>query len=57
MSVVVAGNYGEGEIRSFAEQVRDDLLRIDGVTQITLDAVRKYEISIEASRIVCGNST
>ena len=50
MSVVVAGNYSEREIRSFAEQVRDDLLRIDGVTQIGLDAVRKYEISIEASQ-------
>ena len=50
MSVVIAGNYSEGEIRSFAEQVRDDLLRIDGVTQIGLDAVRKYEISIEASQ-------
>ena len=50
ISVVVAGDYGEGEIRTIAEQVRDDLLRIDGVTQVRLDAVRKYEISIEASQ-------
>ena len=50
ISVVVAGDYSEGEIRSLAEQVRDDLLRIDGVTQLRLDAVRKYEISIEASQ-------
>ena len=50
LSVVVAGNYSEKEIRTFAEQVRDDLLSIEGVTQIRLDAVRKYEISIEASQ-------
>ena len=50
ISVVVAGDYSEGEIRSIAEQVRDDLLRIGGVTQVRLDAVRKYEISIEASQ-------
>ena len=50
MSVMVAGDYSEGEIRSYAEQVRDDLLRIDGVTQVRLSAVRKYEISIEASQ-------
>ena len=50
ISVVVAGDYSEEEIRSIAEQVRDDLLRIEGVTQVRLDAVRKYEISIEASQ-------
>ncbi len=50
ISVVVAGDYSEGEIRSLGEQVRDDLLRIDGITQVRLDAVRKYEISIEASQ-------
>lgn len=50
ISIVVAGDYGEREIRSFTEQVRDDLLHVDGITQVALDAVRKYEISIEASQ-------
>jgi multidrug efflux pump subunit AcrB len=50
ISVVVAGNYSEKEIRNYTERVRDDLLRVDGITQIKLDAVRKYEISIEASQ-------
>jgi len=50
ISVVVAGAYQEQEIRGFAEQVRDELLRIDGITQVSLDAVRNYEISIEASQ-------
>jgi multidrug efflux pump subunit AcrB len=50
ISVVVAGDYSEAEIRRFAEQIRDDLLRVKGITQVELDAVRKYEISIEASQ-------
>ena len=49
ISVVVAGDYSENEIRMYAEQVRDDLLRIDGITQVSLDSVRAYEIAIEAS--------
>jgi multidrug efflux pump subunit AcrB len=49
ISVVVAGDYSEDEIRLFAEQVRDELLRIDGITQADLDSVRRYEIAIEAS--------
>jgi len=49
ISVVVAGDYSEGEIRMFAEQVRDELLRIDDITQAELDAVRQYEIAVEVS--------
>jgi multidrug efflux pump subunit AcrB len=49
ISVVVAGDYSEDEIRMFAERVRDDLKRIEGITQVRLDSVRAYEIAIEAS--------
>lgn len=49
IDVVVSAPYGEREIREFAERVRNDLLRIDGITQVELDAVRQYEIGIEAS--------
>ena len=49
ISVVIAGDYSEDEIRMYAERVRDDLLRIDGITQADLDSVRRYEIAIEAS--------
>jgi multidrug efflux pump subunit AcrB len=49
ISVVVAGDYAEEEIRRFAEQVRDELLRIEDITQAELDSVRRYEIAIEAS--------
>lgn len=50
IDVVVAGDLAEDELLNFAEQVRDDLLRIDGVTQVELSAVRNYEIAIEASQ-------
>jgi multidrug efflux pump subunit AcrB len=49
VSVVIAGDYSESEIRTYAERVRDDLMRIDGITQVSLDSVRDYEIAIEAS--------
>ncbi|MBT8080964.1 MAG: efflux RND transporter permease subunit [Gammaproteobacteria bacterium] len=49
ISVVVAGDYSEEEIRLYAEQVRDDLLRSDLITNVTLDSVRRYEVAIEAS--------
>jgi multidrug efflux pump subunit AcrB len=49
IDVVVSGDYSESEIRMFAEQVRDELLRMDGITHAELDAVRQYEIAIEVS--------
>jgi multidrug efflux pump subunit AcrB len=49
ISVVVAGEYAEEEIRRFAEQVRDEILRVEGITQAELSSVRRYEIAIEAS--------
>jgi multidrug efflux pump subunit AcrB len=50
ISVTVASDYGEKEIREFAEQVRDDLLNLSHVTQVSLDAVRDYEISINVNQ-------
>ena len=49
ISVAIAGPYSEKEIRIMAEQVRDDLLRLPGITQVELDSVRDYEISVEVS--------
>ena len=50
ISVVVAGPQSEKEIRQLAETVRDDILRLDGVTQVQLDSVRPYEITIEVNQ-------
>ena len=50
ISVAVTSEYGEVETRQLAEQVRDDLLRIDGISFVELDSVRNYEIAIEVSQ-------
>ncbi len=50
ITVAVSGDLSERELRSYAEQVRDDLLQLDGVTQVELDGVRSYEIAIEISQ-------
>ena len=50
IAVTVSSDYGEHEVREVAEQVRDDLLRLPGVSQVDLSAVRNYEIGIEISQ-------
>ncbi|MGO2076029.1 MAG: efflux RND transporter permease subunit, partial [Pseudoalteromonas sp.] len=50
IAVTVASDYGEKETLEYAEHVRDDLLRLDDVTQIELSGVRDYEIAIEVSQ-------
>ena len=50
VTVTVAGDYSEAEIREFAERIRDDMLRIPGLTQLELDGVRNYEIAIEVNQ-------
>ncbi|NRA82889.1 MAG: efflux RND transporter permease subunit [Gammaproteobacteria bacterium] len=50
ISVVIAGTQSELEIRQLAEQVRNDLLQLEGITQVELDSVRPYEIRIEINQ-------
>ena len=50
MAVTISAPYSEKEIKEFAEQIRDELLLIEGVTQIDLSGVRDYEIAIEISQ-------
>ena len=49
MSVVIAGDFTADELRIFADEVRADLLRIEGITQAELESVGRYEIAIEAA--------
>ncbi len=49
ISVVVAGDMSELDLRRAGEKVRDDILAIDGISQVELKGVRPYEISIEVS--------
>lgn len=55
ITVVIAGDHSETEVRNYAERIRDDLLRQEGITQVELDAVRDYEINIEVSQDVLRN--
>ncbi|TQV69672.1 efflux RND transporter permease subunit [Exilibacterium tricleocarpae] len=55
ISIAVASIYGEREVKYQAEQIRDDLLRLPGVTQVELDSVRPYEIAIEVSESTLRN--
>lgn len=51
ISVVLAGNLTERELRQLGEQVRDDLIDLPNVTQVELEGSRPYEIAIEVSEI------
>jgi multidrug efflux pump subunit AcrB len=52
ISVAVSGDLSEREIRQQAQKVRDELLGIEGITQVELDGVRDYEVSIEVEERV-----
>ena len=49
ITVVVSGELPEHELRLVAERVRDELVDLEEITQVELDGVRPYEISIEIS--------
>jgi multidrug efflux pump subunit AcrB len=49
IDVVISGDVPEAELRIVAERVRDDIVDLPQVTQVELDGVRPYEISIEIS--------
>lgn len=51
INVAVSGFVGERALRGVAERVRDDLLALDGITQVDLAAVRPFEVSIEVSEL------
>ena len=49
LQVAVFGDTDNKSIKKLAENVRDDLLAIDGITQVDLSGTKEYEISIEIS--------
>jgi multidrug efflux pump subunit AcrB len=52
ISLVVSGDVTENELRQVSEQVRDEIVDIDGITQVFLENVRPFEISIEVNQDV-----
>ncbi len=55
ISVVVAGDMKERELRKLGEQVRDELTNLPGISQVFLTEVRPYEVSIEVSETTLRN--
>lgn len=49
ITVVISGKVSEKELRGVAERVRDEIVDLPQITQVELDGVRPYEISIEIS--------
>jgi len=47
ITVVIAGDLSEGEMKHLGETIRDELNGIEGISLTTLKAVRPYEIAIE----------
>jgi multidrug efflux pump subunit AcrB len=47
ISVVVYGDVSDRALREQAEEIRDELLALPGITQVDLGGVRPYEISVE----------
>lgn len=50
MVVTLSSDYDEREIREYAQEIRDSIVQLDGVTQAELTGVRDFEISIEVSQ-------
>jgi multidrug efflux pump subunit AcrB len=49
ISVVLAGDLTERQLRELGEEVRKDIASLPGITQASLGGARKYEIAIEVS--------
>lgn len=49
ISVVVYGDMSEKSLRQQAEDIKEDLLAKEGITQVELGGVKDYEISVEIS--------
>jgi len=47
ISLMIYGDQSESVLRDLAEKVRNDLLKLDGITQVELSGVRRPEIAIE----------
>ncbi|MEQ8818799.1 MAG: efflux RND transporter permease subunit [Sumerlaeia bacterium] len=49
LAVAVTGDVPERQLKELAEEIKDDLLQLDDVSQVAIMGAREYEISIEVS--------
>ncbi|WP_251358156.1 efflux RND transporter permease subunit [Kangiella sp. TOML190] len=50
ISVMVSGQLPEQELRQYADIIQEELLAVDGITQIETSGVRAFEIAIEVNQ-------
>ena len=51
VDVAVSGNADEFALKAVAEQIRDELSSVPGISQVEITSARPYEISIEVSEV------
>lgn len=51
MRISLYGELDERRLKEYADQVRDEILALDGISEVNLLGVRDYEISIEISDV------
>ena len=49
ISIAISGPTDEKTLKTLGEQVRDDIARISGITQVNIKSTRPYEIATEVS--------
>lgn len=49
LQIALSGNTDERTLKEMGKQIRDDIANIDGISTVSLEFVRPYEISIEVS--------
>ena len=49
INVVVSGDTSEKNLRTLADEIRNDLTNLENISQVNISGVRPYEISIEIS--------
>lgn len=49
LQIALSGDTDERTLKEFGKQIRDDIAAIDGISTVSLEFVRPYEISIEVS--------
>ncbi len=49
MRLSLYGELGEAQLKELADQLRDEILLLPGITQVTIKGVREYQISVEVS--------
>jgi len=51
LDITITGPKEERTLKELAQQIRDDITQLPGVTQVTVSNTRPYEISIEVSEV------